>query len=103
METALGIETWGHRGKSSKLQIITEISSNTGSRNLDIDRLTIADLNRILKVSRNNQTLKTSVPKSRAKKPYLEPLTKLFPTVKNLEKLTVSSLGALLGAFIDDK
>lgn len=105
--TAIGIETWGSgnsktRGKQSKLDIITNISVCTKTKDLDIFRLNLIDLNKILRVAKSHKTLHMSMPLGRLKKPYLEPLVQLFPTVKNLDKLPVSSLKSLLGAFLDE-
>ena len=102
METTLGIETWGTRTAPSKLEIITAISRNTGSKSLDIGVLPVTDLSKILEVSKKQLTLNTGMPSGRRKQPYLNPLTKLFPTVKNLNKLTVAALQELLGAFIHE-
>jgi hypothetical protein len=100
-----GIETWGGgsnrtRGKASKLDIITMIGQETHTKALDIGNLNLSDLNKILKVAKSHKELiESEMPKGRLKHPYIQSLEKIFPTVKNLSKLSVSSLQELLGAF----
>ena len=103
--TSLGIETWGggnrkQKRKPSKLAIITEISKITKSKSLDLIALSIADLEAILNKAIAGEHLKVSVCLSRFKKPYVQVLEVLFPTVA-LNKLPVSALRELLDAFTD--
>jgi hypothetical protein len=101
--SAIGIETWGggsrkQKAKSSKLSLVTQISVITETKSLDITSLSIRELEDILVVANNHTKLLVDVPISRFKKPYLLILSELFPKV-SLDKLSVSALKELLGAF----
>jgi len=106
-ENTLGIETWSGgnrrtRGKASKLDIITQISLETKTKSLDIGNLNLGDLTKILKVACKHETLQVVMPTGRLKSPYVDTLQGILPTVKNLDKLSILSLQALLGAFINE-
>lgn len=99
----IGIETWGggsrkQKAKSSKLALVTQISIITETKSLDITNLSIKELEAILEVANSATKLCENIPVSRFKKPYLTLLATIFPTV-HLDKLSVSSLKELLGAF----
>lgn len=105
MDNTIGIETWGggnrkQKSKSSKLQLVTEISTVTGCKSLDITVLSTSELETILSVASTGGNKCTGMPLGRYKKPYIEALTPLFPTVR-LTKLSVSALKELIGAFLE--
>ena len=105
METnkTIGIETWGggnrkQKTKPSKLDLVTEISSLTEVKSLDITALSISDLEIVLARAREQVKLHISLPTGRLKKPYISALEVLFPNL-SLNKLPVAALRELLGAF----
>lgn len=101
-EVPSGINLWTtpayRAGKTSKMELIRGIAIETGSRSLDIGLLSLSDLNKILKVAKMHPQVLTQ-PQGRLKQPYIEALLDIIPNIKGLEKLQVSSLKALIGAF----
>lgn len=98
-----GIETWGggsrkQKAKASKLSLITQISVLTDTKSLDINPLSIRELESVLAVSKVGKLAIGDVPTSRFKAPYIAVLSKVFPQVQ-LDKLSVAALRELLGAF----
>jgi len=100
----VGIETWGGgnrrtKGKASKLDIIREISEKTNTKALDISALNLSDLRIILNLANTDTRLAGEAPTGRYKRDYIPVLETIFPKVKNFNKLPLSSLRTLLGAF----
>ena len=103
MDNTVGIETWGggnrkQKSKSSKLELVTEISNVTRCKSLDITILSTAELETILSIATRGDTMEANMPTGRYKKPYVDALAPLFPTIR-LAKLSVAALKELLGAF----
>lgn len=98
LSTTAGIETWGIKSKRSKLDIITQIAKETRIKTLDISNLSLSDLARILRVVKVHKHKKIVVPTGRLKKPYIESIHSVLPTVDNLSKLSVASLKSLMEA-----
>jgi len=97
---SLGIGNWssGVKSTKSKIELIRDICSITGSKSLDIAALTIKDIKSILKSIKAGNTITDSIlPQARTKAPYLDILKPMFPSV-TLTKLSVSSLKELIQA-----
>lgn len=104
MSIAAGIETWGGgskriRFRRSKQEVITEISTRQGVKSLDLYPLTLKELDIILSAASTEKWINIyEIPSGAFKIPLLNILSPTFPDV-GLEKLTLSTLRELIGAF----
>ena len=101
---ALGIGNWGVKSGKSKIDLITDICTLTGSKSLDISALTVKDIRSVLRIVVSGETLQVAeMPQARVKAPYLSILVNMFPDIPNLKKLSVSSLKELIQAVDHDR
>ena len=99
----IGIETWGGgsrrtKSRTSKLSLVSSISTLTGAKSLDITTLSITELKQVLVAVKAGKCIEDPIPTGRLKAPYISMLDTLAPTV-NFNKLSVQALQELIGAF----
>lgn len=99
--THIGIETWGKnrralRGKQTKDELLSKISSKFNRKVVDLQTLNIKDLQSILNT--NIPTTEINIPTGRFKQPYIDVLVTVFPKEIDFSKASVVGLRSLLEA-----